>query len=197
MEPTSQPDPVQFDVLAGEIILRSARIEPASWPDPEDLNPNRRTVRMIPGYRRISPLVRMHRANGNITARHIKAANRIAIDFETSDGARAGGQVLDRVSGGGGEGNIITGLMMAAQRFREARDAMGNLATFVVPMVVGGMSLEQIARLNTCRTERATTRLIEGLDRLVGHYEALDGDKKPAPVPIPIISVDERIGRWR
>lgn len=210
--PSEAPPDIQCSpVLAGDHEIRPALVELTEWPDPADTDltsmasQRRAHARRVSGYRRVSSIRRLHdQSPRDITGRHFAAAQRLLRDYLMAFHGAMGGGIQERVDGQTGDGgSIISGRMRAAQRWREAIQAVGLiLAPILCAVVVRDWTIAMVAASAGCTRRTAHKRLIAGLDALADHYQP------PREVATIVVGAEicdaavqdipqDRLGRWR
>lgn len=143
------------------------------WDDPADTRTvGSRTVRQVHGFRRVDPLITLHRRSpADFTVAHLRAAERLRDDYEMSEGARV------RAGQGGGDMGIINAQMAAAARYRNAVQAVGPEPWTVLRLVVlDGWTVARFAEkfypddVRSVGGKWTRRRLIGALDLLHLHY---------------------------
>lgn len=153
---------------SGELI-RPPTAERAEWRDPDDMAPNRRTVRMVSSWRFSDVLAKQAKINSQINKRHIRAANHLRRDYELGvAGARPGYQrpaIRDASFGPGSGPTEATAL--ALLRYDRARRAVGPLFEILLHVVIGNNDAASYRGMG----RQAAGYLLAALDALAEHYE--------------------------
>jgi len=188
---------------------RAAMVEPAQWKDPADTGTAARMYgsRTVQGWRRVSTIKSLHETSGReITAAHVKAAERLLGDYEIGiEGAVQSGTPSERVDGGSSAG--ISGARLdAMKRYRQAMEAIGATAALIVcKVVLDNWTVTELAAALGIHRDRAHGRLQAGLERLREHYwppqqnpvlqaaTVAESVADPGVADIP----QERMGRWK
>lgn len=147
--------------------IDTGHVERAEWDDPDDRRTaGSRTVRQVHGYRRADPLVTLHkRAPREITEQHLRAAERLRDDYERGQG------VVRRSGTGNGDVGIITSQMAAAQRYRNAVQAVGPRLWAILRLVaIDGWTVARWAQKFGMSAHQSKGYLIAALDCLHDHY---------------------------
>lgn len=197
--PTIQRKPVE---TADGAVLRPARVEQGEWTDPDDTQAlergpdGRRRARKVKGFRVIDPIRNLHAHNpGEITERHVRAADRLRDDHEIGEGIR-NGRSAAHVSGGSGAGPTDA-MLDAAQRYRGAVQAVPpSLWGCLAPLVFHGWTVARLAEARGTSAVRLTGYVQAALDALCDHYWP-DRPVVGSPVPMETVDGSERVGRWR
>ena len=150
--------------------LANAHAERAEWDDPEDTGRRGSYARQVHGFRRIDPLITLHRRDPReITEQHIRAAEKLRDDHEMSQGVM-------RRSGGGGDMGIVNAQMAAAERYRAAVKAVGpRLWTILRLVVIDGWTVQRWAQKFVMSEHKAKGYLVAALDCLHDHYNPATG----------------------
>lgn len=153
------------------LVVREAIAEASSWRDPDDLNPNARSPRLVAGYRRVDELRRLY-VSGGVTEKQFKAAQQLLTDCELAGGARPGSQPASvRVDAASqfGPGQVQ---LDAARRFREAMQVLGQFASAVLMYaLLENAKVSEVARNFNVQHYQALGWLQGALERLVEHYD--------------------------
>ena len=208
-----QPPAVQREpVTAGATVLREPLVQRADWADPDDASAQARLrsgARRVQGWRRIWSIDALHEGSPReITKAHVGAAQKLLGDYEIGiEGASPDGGRLERVDGAVHEGlHPWSARIRAAQRYREAVQALGEQAAFIVTLVViDNWTMVRLSQALGTTRDRAFGRLQAGLERLREHYQPPRQNAAAGPaaeheeaVLDPGISdlPPERLGRW-
>lgn len=150
-------------------VLREPTAERGEWIDPDDMRPNRRTPKMVSGFRAIDVLQSARKRNSLITKKHIKAAQHLRQAYDLGiEGARPG-YVRPEVGTAyyGGQSGPQEMQLMALQSYENARAALGPLFPILLHVVL--LNLEVTTFRNLGR--QAMGYLVAALDALVDHYD--------------------------
>jgi hypothetical protein len=160
----------------------SQRVMRAEWIDPGDDNPNRRTARMVAGFRARCPLRRCiarFGARAGYTPEMIEAADRLRSAY---DGMRLGfnGLVLDGrpinevklYLPPSGPTRPALRQLKCRQTFERAWSLFDEDARAMLMLVVlRNMPMTRYAELAGIRAETAKERMLQALDRLVDWFD--------------------------
>lgn len=156
-----------------EAQLSNAHATHAQWDDPADTRTvGSRTVRQVYGFRRVDPLITLHRRSpADFPVAFLRAAERLRDDYEMSEGARV------RSGQGNGDMGIINAQMAAAARYRNAVQAVGPEPWAILRLVVlDGWTIARFAEkffpedVRSVGEKWTRRRLIDALDKLHLHY---------------------------
>ena len=196
----------------GNPELRAAVVEAAEWRDPADIDSARARghgARPIHGWRRVWTIASLHvSCPREITAAHVRAAERLLGDYERGEAMIGGGGAnLDRVDCPG-PGAISDERIDACERYREAMGAVGVAGAAILRwVVVDNWTVSRLGVQLGLHRDRAHGRLYAALERLREHYWPPRADRAieaPTDVLEPVAGVvgleglaAERLGRWR
>lgn len=170
--------------VAKEVMLRKPIAERASWDDPDDQNTRSKAPRQVYGYRRPNVLRAMHLRSGNVTKKHLDAAEKLIDLQEIAAGARPGEERAEVRSS-----NMPTAIserqLAAIDMFNSAMDAVGragnNGRRIVEAIVLNGVDLSTWALHHACSRDFAAGQLVAAMDRLVEFFEpmVIRGEDEP------------------
>ena len=186
--------------------LRPALVEEATWRDPTDTTTamaRARGAKPINGWRRVWTIAALHRsAPREITAAHVKAAERLLGDYELGVEMVSGGKGYDRVDCVG-PGSISDDRIDALARYQSALAAVGNSGASVLRwVVIDNRTVSWLGDKLGIHRHRAHGRLYAAIERLREHYWPPRRDAAPQPVYEPVLAdaglmAEDREGRWR
>jgi hypothetical protein len=163
---------------AARIVNRT--VMKSEWVDPDDLRPNQRTGRTIPGHRAFCPLrwcIRRHGERSSFTVEHVEAADRLRGLF---DGARIGfaglrdWRPVSALNYRPSTGPSATALrqLRCRTQFDRVWALFGTEAHAVLAAVVlKNLSVGRTAELLEMTKPLITQRLVEALDRLCLNFD--------------------------
>jgi hypothetical protein len=173
-----------------DVQLVTGKVLKTSWRDPTDTTPTAAKVaREVSGWRQYCPLrkcLARHRERSSFTARHIEGADRLRAAF---DGARLGfsglksWEPVHRIAyrPSSGPGTTALKQLKARQVFDAAwglfdDPARALLGAVVLANVPLGISADRLG----LRKPRATTLLVDVLDRLADHFQIEEEPRRAA-----------------
>jgi hypothetical protein len=189
--PAVQLVPMRGDVIksdctgtrkAVDALIREPLAVRGEWDDPSDTNTRSRSATQVSGYRRNDPLLTLWvrggrktgtevHPNSEVTALHIRAAERYRDDFEIANGAQPGYE-RGEVRGSSSPGAPSEFRLHALRSYRAATTAVGaRLSRILVAIVLGREDLSGYAEAFGISAHSAKGYLIAALDRLLDHYE--------------------------
>lgn len=160
------------DRLVASIRISNETALNDEWRDPDDLNANRRTPKMVSGYRSFDVVSFMVKNNA-ITSRQGRAARRLRDQHDRGvEGLRPGYDRLQQAPGSFGSGSGISEERSAAlEEFNQAKAAIGpSLWQVVEFVIIGNHKLAEYAARKKQHHYKCAERLSSSLDRLGDHY---------------------------
>lgn len=124
------------------LVVREPTVMQATWRDPDDSNPHRRSAAEIVAMRAADPLRVMHRRGGLVTLKHIAAAERLLDAFEVGAFGAGEGRGRPLVSAGGGgraKDYPAERVLNALQEFRSAMACLSPVQARMIGHVVLGV----------------------------------------------------------
>lgn len=156
---------------AETVLLRRPIAERGTWDDPDDKNDRSKTPRQVHGLRRPNSLRAIHLRSGQITTKHLSAAEKLLDLAEIANGARPGAERSEIRSSG-----VPTGAseyqLDALTNCRAALDFVGIRGRLIVEAIVlGGMDVSAYATSRAMSRDVAVGMLVSAMDRLVEFFE--------------------------
>ncbi len=179
--PTIRTKPITITDGTGKTTSREPTAERASWRDPEDTSPNRRTARMIDGYRAADALTTLKKRGGPITPLHMQAAIALRNAYEIGElGARPGYERPEISSPQFGPmDGPQTMRLDALKSYRDAKQSVPRSQWPILEhVVIKNASVSSYGTKNHRRRDQAVGYLIAALDCLVDHYDLKNKSKK-------------------
>jgi hypothetical protein len=183
-------------------VIRPAMVEPADWKDPTDTVSHRARqhgARDVHGWRRVWTIASLHAScPREITAAHVRAADRLLSDYERAYVGAHGAGTMDYIDGGTNSG-VPDSSLEAMARYRAACGAVGTYSAMVLNHVVlGNWTITRLAASLDIHRDRAHGRLHSALERLREHYWPKDAESGSAASSATLEpESDNRTGRWR
>lgn len=155
----------------------SARV--AEWRDPDDMAPNRRTAKIVRGYRARDSIQTLE-DSGSINKSHARAARRFRRDYELGEiGLRPSRNLLDAPSGfAAGGGPSETRLLHLAAYRATVAALHPHLVDVVLSIVIHNNTASSYALKRRLNTQAVVGYILACLDLLSDHYKRIDDDKK-------------------
>lgn len=163
--------------------LREPTAESVSWRDPEDTSPNRRTAKMIDGYRAADALTTLRKRGGPITPLHLQAATALRNAYELGElGARPGYErpEISSPQFGPMDGPQVMRLEML-KKYRQAKQSVPRSQWPILEhVVIKNASATSYGAEHRMRKDLVVGYLIAALDCLVDHYDLKNKQQKKA-----------------
>lgn len=162
------------------VRLGNDNVVEGEWRDPDDLDRNRRTPRVIHGVKTwdvIDYLLKLK----SITRKQGRAARRIRDQHERAvHGVRLGYERLSQTPGGfGPSAGPTEARSKAYEEYEIAKGTLGdNLWGWVELIVVQNRTLEEAGKRRKMHHNAAKNSLSNALDRLSEHYKEIDDAKR-------------------
>ena len=155
-------------------LIREALLVAAEWRDPDDNNPNRRTAKVVRGFRRADPLANLA-ARGSISAAHLAAAERLRIAWEVGveGGSVGSGRDLSMpaIRSGSSTGDPSERRLAALRVVGAARNRLGPLWSVVVALAICRVDLSRFAAHTGMSRHAALGYATAALDVLTAFYD--------------------------
>jgi hypothetical protein len=167
------------DRLVAKVRMENQTAQASEWRDPSDLSPNRRTARVVRGYRgRDSIEVLLD--NGSISRGHARAARRFRKDYELGEiGLRAGRNLADAPSGFASGTGPSESRVKHMEAYRATVAAlMPHLLEVIVAIVIQDETTLSYSQRKRMNRQAVAGYLLASLDHLADHYAKLDNDRK-------------------
>lgn len=161
--------------------LQNASVDAAEWRDPDDLAPNRRTARVVRGYRSRDS-VQTLQDSGAINKSHARSARRFRRDYELGEiGLRPSRDLAEAPSGfASGNGPSETRLLHL-QEYRATIAALQpRLTEVVLSIVINNETTQGYAQRRKRNQQAVVGYFLAALDRLTDYYAKKDKDEADA-----------------
>lgn len=163
------------------VRLDNRTVALGEWRDPEDLNAQRRSPKLIHGYR-ADDSVQTLLNSGTISKRHAQAARRFRKLYETGEVGLRPSRDLSMPPNGFASGSPPTEYrLQALQDYRFACAALGHhLLSVILAIVIAGHTIEDYAIKRRMNRSAASGYVLASLDLLSDLFKKIDDEKAPA-----------------
>lgn len=165
--------------LVAKVRMDNRTATATEWRDPDDSNPNRRTARVVRGYRGLDS-IEVLLDNGSIGRGHARAARRFRKDYELGEIGLRPGRNLAEAPNGFASG---TGPSEARSKHLQAyRATIAALLPHQLEVIIAIVILDETTLSYSLRKhmnrQAVAGYLLACLDHLSDHYAKLDADRK-------------------
>lgn len=150
------------------------------WRDPDDLSPNKRTARVIHGYR-ARDSVQTLLDNGTISKGHAHAARRFRKEYELGEiGLRPSRNLAEAPSGFASGNGPSESRMRHLQAYQKtARALLPHLLEAVISIVIFDHTIQSYAETRRLNNRQAASGyVLASFDLLKDHYKRLDDERQ-------------------